>query len=86
MDNENNDARRVSAPEETKAERFIRLAEYRMGKTVKDIKQLAQLANNNNYEWTEDQAKKIIRALDAEVQALEEALKGVKLTASTFKF
>ena len=79
MDNENTN-------EETKAERFIRLAEYRVSKTIKDIKQIGQLANRNNYEWTEEQAQAIVSALDNETQALEEALKGVKLTASTFKF
>lgn len=82
MDNENTN----NNVEETKSERFIRLAEYRVSKTIKDIKQIGQLANRNNYEWTEEQAQAIVSALDNETQALEEALKGVKLTASTFKF
>lgn len=82
MDNENINV----TNEETKSERFIRLAEYRVSKTIKDIKQIGQLANRNNYEWTEEQAQAIVSALDNETQALEEALKGVKLTASTFKF
>ncbi len=72
--------------ENNKAENFIRLAEMRVGKAIKAIKNIKPLANGANYEWSEEQARKIIAALDSEVQAVEEALKGVKLTASTFKF
>lgn len=72
--------------DETKADRFTRLAVKRVDKAVKAIKLVAALTNKGNYEWTDEQGVSIVKALDAEMLDLENALKGVKITASSFKF
>lgn len=49
-----------SAPSgETKAEKFKRLATYRVTKAVERIKQIGHLSNASQYEFTEEQVQKI---------------------------
>ena len=40
---------------ETKAEKFIRIGEYRMNKAVDAIGRLENLANRSSYEYTQEQ-------------------------------
>ena len=42
---------------ETKAEKFIRLGEYRMNKAIDAIGRLEHLANKSAYEYTAEQVK-----------------------------
>lgn len=61
-------AGRKSAPEnETKAERFIRLAKPRMTKAIKAISVLGNLSGAG-YEYTPEQVDKMRGAIDAEMQ------------------
>jgi hypothetical protein len=55
-----------------KAEKFVELANKRVNRALKDMQLIENLANRQNYEYTEDQAKKIIRALQQEVDALKQ--------------
>lgn len=55
-----------------KAEKFIELANKRVNKALKDIKLVGNLANKQNYEFTEDQAKKIVKALQQEVDTIKQ--------------
>ena len=50
-------------------ERFIRLAEKRVNNTVKNIQLIANLANKNNYTYTQKDVDKIFRTLDRELKA-----------------
>lgn len=59
----------------TKAENFKRLAEKRVTECVKKIRLISNLANKNNYEYTEEQAKKIISALENEILNLKKKFK-----------
>ena len=43
--------------EETKADKFIRLGEYRMNKAIDAIGRLEHLANKSAYEYTAEQVK-----------------------------
>ncbi len=56
-------------------EKFIELAEKRVVKTIKDLRLIGNLANRNNYEYTQDDADKILTALEKEI-------KGVRLKFS----
>ena len=47
----------TSKQEETKAEKFIRLGEYRMNKAMDAIGRLEHLANKSAYEYTPEQWK-----------------------------
>lgn len=58
--------------DETKAEKFIRLGEYRMNKAIDAIGRLGNLANRSAYDYTPEQAEVMFAALEsalAEVRA-----------------
>ena len=52
--------------------KFIELAEKRVRRTIKDIHLIGNLANRSNYSYTSDDAKKIVRALQAAVLEVKE--------------
>jgi len=53
---------------ETKSrERFVSLAEKRVARTIKDIRLIGNLSNRSNYTYSDDDVKKIVKALDAEL-------------------
>lgn len=56
-----------------KAEKFIELANKRVNRAIKDIKLVANLSNRQNYQYTEEQAKKIIKALQYEVDLVKQS-------------
>jgi hypothetical protein len=55
-------------PGETSHERFRRLAEKRVIRTIKDMRLIGNLGNRNNYEYTSDEVEKIFRVLDKELK------------------
>jgi len=52
-----------------KREKFVGLAENRVNRAVKDMRLIGNLANRSNYSYTDEDAKKIVKALK---DALEE--------------
>jgi ABC-type Fe3+-hydroxamate transport system substrate-binding protein len=65
-----------------KSAKFIELANKRVNKAIKDIQLIGNLANRQNYEFNDEQAKKILKALQQELdiikqnfQAAEDAIK-----------
>jgi len=70
--------------EETRSDKFKRLAEKRMRVTLRQIQLIGNLSNRNNYDYSADQVKKIFAALNAEVRAAEQSFK-VKLRETDFK-
>lgn len=52
-----------------KRRKFIDLAESRVNRAIKDIRLIGNLANKNSYEYSEEDARRIIRALQKEVDA-----------------
>lgn len=46
-----------------KRAKFVRLAENRVNKALKDIQLVGNLCNRNAYEFTDDDVRKIFRAL-----------------------
>jgi hypothetical protein len=53
-----------------KRAKFVELANKRVTKCVKDMKLVGNLSNRANYEFTEEDAKKIVRALQREVDSI----------------
>ena len=53
---------------ETKRERFIRIAEARTNKILEMMRLLGNCASTNNYEYTEEDIKKIFGALERELK------------------
>jgi transcription elongation GreA/GreB family factor len=52
--------------------KFVELAEKRVTKAIKDIRLIGNLSNKSNYIYTDDDARKIIRALEAEIKRLKQ--------------
>ena len=72
--------------EETKAAKFKRIAEPRVGKALKAIGSLEPLANTNGYEYTEDQVKAMVSALKSAVARIEDVFAGKKKADTGFTF
>lgn len=68
-------------PNETKAQKFVRLGTKRINRAVKVVKQLAQLAGSG-YDSTPEQRKKITDALDAAVKHVKDRFAGQKEAAA----
>lgn len=55
-----------------KSSKFIELANKPVNRAIKDIQLVGNLANRTNYEYSEEQAKKIIKALQQEIDVLKQ--------------
>lgn len=53
---------------ETKRQNFKRLAEKRTQAIIDDLRILTNLTNTNNYEYDEEEVKKIFAAIEAAVK------------------
>lgn len=56
-----------------KSEKFVELANKRVNKAIKDLRLISNLANKKNYEFSEEQASKIVRTLHKEVESVKQA-------------
>lgn len=54
-----------------KREKFVLLAEKRVVRAIRDIRLIGNLANKNNYSYSEQDALKIIAALEGEVKLMK---------------
>lgn len=54
--------------EQEKAERFKRVATNRTNKIIDSIRLLGNCANKLNYEYTDEDVKKIFTAIEAEIR------------------
>jgi ABC-type Fe3+-hydroxamate transport system substrate-binding protein len=52
--------------------KFVELAEKRVSRAIKDIRLIGNLSNKSNYSYTDEDVKKIVKALDAEVKRLKQ--------------
>jgi len=50
---------------------FVRLAESRVNRAIKDIRLIGNLSNKSNYSYEEADVNKIIRALTSELNDLK---------------
>lgn len=57
--------------EESKREKFVRLAESRVNSTLKEINLIGNLSNKCNYDYTKEDVDKIIKALKKAISDLE---------------
>jgi len=53
-----------------KRERFIELGEARVRKATQLLRLIGNLANTSNYEYTQEDAQKILAVLDGEMKVL----------------
>ena len=58
--------------EHTRREKFVSLAEKRTANAIKQIKLIGNLSNRGNYEYTDSDISKIVKALKGELKTLQE--------------
>ena len=69
-----------------KKSKFVELANKRVSRALKDLELVGNLANRRNYEYDEEQAKKIVKALQHEVDLLKQSfLSGSPGRQTTFE-
>ena len=62
-------------PDETKADKFTRLAKKRMGVALDKLRIVGNLSATANYEYTEEQVAKMMAALRDEIAIIEHSFK-----------
>ena len=72
--------------DETKAEKFIRLGEYRMNKAIDAIGRLEHLANKSAYEYTAEQVEAMFGALENKVADVKAKFSTKKQDNTSFSF
>lgn len=50
--------------------KFVDLANSRVNRTLKDIRLIGNLSNRSAYEYTEEDVRKIVRALQREIDVM----------------
>ena len=70
---------------ETKAEKFTRLATARMNKLMHDLSSLEKLSGSG-YEYTPEQVEKMFTALQEKIDTAKAKFEKTKKTESTFSF
>lgn len=57
--------------------KFVELAEKRVTRAIKDIRLIGNLSNRSNYTYTEDDVRKIMKALKNELDGLKARFESV---------
>ncbi len=73
-------------PNESKSEKFMRLAPPRVDKILNGIASLKKLSVKGSYEYTPEQTEKIFSAIKNALDDCEEAFKPKEKTTSGFSF
>lgn len=71
---------------ETKAEKFIRLGEYRVNKIMEAIKRLEHLSNRSSYEYTTDQVEAMFSILETRLSEVKAGFTEKKKETVNFTF
>lgn len=66
------------AANETKRERFVRLAEARTNKILDMLKLLGNCSSKANYEYSDEDVKKIFNAIEREVKNAKAKFNGAE--------
>lgn len=75
----------VNKAKESKRDKFVRLAENRTNNILKGIELLGNLANANNYEYTQEDLNKITRSLKNATAELERLYSNASNKSKRFK-
>ena len=72
--------------EETKADKFIRLGEYRMNKAIDAIGRIENLANRSAYEYTPEQVEAMFSIMEKRLLEVKGRFAPKKEKEDTFSF
>ena len=70
--------------DESKRDRFVRLVEARTNKILNMLQLLGNCANTNNYEYTEEDVKKIFAVLEKELKNTKSKFLGIDQKGERF--
>ena len=70
--------------QETKREKFVRIAEARTNKAAEMIRLLGNCANKTTYEYTDEDIKKIFAFLDKEIKSARNKYSGMESDEDQF--
>ena len=59
-----------------KRRKFVELAEARVARTIKDIRLIGNLANRGNYDYADEDVRKIFKALGKELDSARSRFSG----------
>ncbi|MBU2527594.1 MAG: hypothetical protein KKC03_13435 [Bacteroidetes bacterium] len=59
-----------------KRKKFVELTEARVNRAIKDIRLIGNLANRSAYDYSEEDAKQIFRALQKELESAKSRFTG----------
>lgn len=66
-----------------KSAKFVELANKRVNRAIKDLKLIANLSNRQNYQYSEDQAKKIVKVLQNEIDMVKQSFLSNEVAGQT---
>lgn len=75
----------MSKTHETKRECFVRLAEARTNKILDMLRLLGNCSSKSNYEYNEEDVKKIFNAIEKEVKNTKNRFLGLDAKEERFK-
>ena len=58
-------------PRRDKAAKFVELANRRVNRAIRDLRLIGNLASRKNYAYTDEQARKIVRVLQKEIEGVK---------------
>ncbi len=70
---------------ESKRERFIRIAERRVNNLLNNLDSLGKCANKKNYEYNDEDVRKIFKAIDNKINDIKELYKNTNKKKEKFK-
>ena len=68
-----------------KVKKFQSLAESRVNNAIKHLRLIGNLSNKNNYQYTDEDVRKIMVAIEAEVKDLKSQFAKTRNRADRFK-
>ena len=76
---------RMSGSSTIKRDRFIRVVERRVNQILNSLDNLGKCSNRRNYEYTEEEVKKIFRETDRKVREIKLQFQSSSGSSSMFK-
>lgn len=70
---------------ESKRERFIRIIERRVNNLLNNLDSLGKCANKKNYDYNDEDVKKIFKAIDNKINDIKELYKNTNKKKEKFK-
>ena len=70
----------MSKPQESKREKFVRLAEARTNKIIDMLQLLGNCSNSSAYEYTQQDVDKIFSAIETEVREAKKKFNNMKIS------